>query len=310
MLNRQRNPLRRARRGAGCPPVVAVAVLAMALSACVSSEPPPADARPVVIPAVTTQPAIPPEPVTEDVVTAVEDYWVARDQAFAAGAEAGIAFIIGNNHPLLPYTADQCREAWFDGDIPIGFTERTALLDGSVESDPGWTMVQGPLAARDLGAGLFEMVVAFTYEGEGLRVADRVANVHLQVVDGEVRQFLLCEEVDVIIAEAPATAATTPATTGGTGTTTPTSPTTGTPVAPSEPTTLPPITATPSPVAPPAPPATPTTPPQTGTRPPGSGIDFCDAGDPGAQPIAGDYFLCPDSDVTNIEGEDGGSSEP
>lgn len=291
-----------ARRGAGL-----LAALSLVLTACVSAEPPVADVAPVVVPAVTTQPEVPPEPVTDEVATAVADYWEARDSSFAAGAEAGIAFLVANNHPLLPYTAEQCREAWFGGEVPVGFAERTALLDGSISSDPEWTMVTGPLAGRDLGAGLFEMVVAFTYEGEGLRVADRVATVHLQVTDGQVRQFLLCEEVDVTVVTPPA--ATTAPTTGG-GTTT--TPTTAPNPTQTEPTTLPPITATPGPVSPGTGGggSTPTTPPPTGTRPPGSGIDFCDEGDPGAQPVAGDYFLCPDSDVTNETGEDGGTSEP
>lgn len=298
------------------------ATLAILGAGCVSAEPPPADAIPVALPAVTTQPEIPPEPVTDEVVDAISGYWESRDASFASGADAGIAFLVANNHPLLPYTAEQCRDAWFGGDVPVGFTERTALLDGSIESDPGWTMVTGPLAGRDLGSGLFTMVVAFTYEGEGLRVADRVANVHLQVIDGQVRQFLLCEEVEVTVVT-PTAAATTGATggsgTGGTGAGGSGTGGTGGTVTPqpseSEPTTLPPITATPSPVSP-GPgggggtTTDPTTPPPTGNRPPGSGIDFCDEGDPGAQPVAGDYFLCPDGDVDNTTGEDGGSSEP
>lgn len=287
----------------------AVTVLA---AACVSSEPPPADVPPVAVPAVTTMPATPPEPVTDDVVTAIEDYWEARDAAFAAGPEAGLAFVVANNHPLLPYTAEECREAWFDGEVPPGFAERNALLEGSIESDPGWQMVTGPLAGRDIGQGLFTMVVAFSYEGDLLRVADRVANVHLQVIGDDVSHFLLCEEPEVIVAAAPTTAATTPATSGGGTTTTPTSRPTTTPT---QPTTLPPITATPQPTTPGGgggtgtPTARPTAVPP-GERPPGTGIDFCDEGDPGAQPVAGDYFLCPDDDIDNSRGEDAGSSEP
>jgi hypothetical protein len=293
--------------------VALIGVMAVLIGGCVSAEPPPADVAPAVLPAITTQPEVPPEPVTDEVVDAISGYWESRDASFASGAEAGIAFLVANNHPLLPYTAEQCREAWFGGEVPVGFTERTALLEGSIESDPGWTMVTGPLAGRDLGAGLFEMVVAFTYEGEGLRVADRVANVHLQLIDGEVRQFLLCEDVEVTVVSPPADTTTTSSGAGG-GTTGTGGGTTSPQPSQPEPTTLPPITATPSPVTP----GTggggtttdPTTPPPTGNRPPGSGIDFCDEGDPGAQPVAGDYFLCPDSDVDNTTGEDGGSSEP
>jgi hypothetical protein len=305
---------------------VALAALALMASACVSSTPPPADVDPVALPAVSTQPAVPTEPVTEEVVAAVEDYWEARDAAFAAGPEAGLAFVVAQNHPLLPYGVDECREAWFDGEIPPGFAERSAVLSGSIVSDPEWTMVTGPLAGRDLGDGLFEMVAAFSYEGTIQRVADRVAYVHLQVDGDDVRHFLLCEDAEIIVA-APAagTGDTTGGTTGGTaggttggtaggatggttgGTTSPT------PIA-TDPTVLPPITATPSPVTPPGggggtPTPTPT-PNPPGTRPPGSGIDFCDSGDPGAQPVAGDYYLCPDDDIDNTQGEDGGTSEP
>lgn len=304
---------------------VGLATLALVATACVSSTPPSADVDPVVLPAVSTQPAVPIESVTDEVVAAVEDYWDARDAAFAAGPEAGLAFVVAQNHPLLPYGVDECREAWFDGEIPPGFAERSAVLSGSIESDPEWTMVTGPLAGRDLGDGLFEMVAAFSYEGTVQRVADRVAYVHLQVDGDDVRHFLLCEDAEIIVA-APAdtgdttgTGGTTGGTSGGTtggstggttgGTTSPT------PIA-TDPTVLPPITATPSPVSPgtddggdatPTPTPTPAPP---GARPPGTGIDFCDSGDPGAQPVAGDYYLCPDDDIDNTEGEDGGSSEP
>ncbi len=298
--------------------------LSLVVSACVSSVPPLAQVDPVSVPAVTTMPAVPPEPVTDQTVTAIETYWQARDAAFASGPEAGLAFVVANNHPLLNYTVDQCRDAWFDGEVPVGFAERSALLSGSVESDPTWTMVSGPLAGRDLGNGIFRMVSAFSYEGTQLRVADRVAYVHLQVQGDDVRHFLLCEDADVIVVTPTASAASAapapapapaPATGGGTA-----APTTPTPTQ-TDPTTLQPITATPSPGgggsgggsggegAGGTPTAT-ATPNPPGTRPPGTGIDFCDSGDPGAQPVAGDYFLCPDDDVSNETGQDGGTSEP
>lgn len=315
-----------------------VGLVALLATACVSSTPPAADVPPVAVAAVTTQPAVPEEPVTEEVVEAIEDYWEARDAAFAAGPEAGLAFVVAQNHPLLPYDVEQCREAWFDGEVPPGFAERSTVLASSVESDPEWTMVTGPLAARDLGDGLFEMVAAFSYEGTTQRVADRVAYVHLQVDGDDVRHFLLCEDAEVIVAAPPSEATTGGTTTGGTttgGTTTggtatggtTTGTTAPTPIA-TDPTVLPPITATPTPARPgggtgdggdgdadgdgdgdgtPEPAETENPP---GGRPPGTGIDFCDSGDPGAQPVAGDYFLCPDDDVDNTEGEDGGSSEP
>ncbi len=289
--------------------------LGLLSAACVSSVPPVADVVPVAIPAVTTMPAVPPEPVTEQTVAALERYWEARDAAFAVGAEAGLAFVVANNHPLLGYTVEECRDAWFDGEVPVGFAERSALLGGSVESDPTWTMVTGPLAGRDLGAGIFRMVAAFSYEGTQLRVADRVAYVHLQVQGDDVRHFLLCEDAEVIVAAAATTAPTTAPAAGG-GTTATAAPTTPTPTQ-TDPTTLPPITATPNPGGGGGGGGgnggTPTTAPTQnppGTRPPGSGIDFCDSGDPGAQPVAGDYFLCPDDDVDNTTGQDGGSSEP
>lgn len=60
------------------------------------------------------------------------------------------------------------------------------------------------------------MVVALSYEGDLLRIADRVTNVHLQVIDGAVRHFLLCEDRDVIVAQTTATQAPTSGSTTGT----------------------------------------------------------------------------------------------
>lgn len=299
------------RRPASAALLLAIGLLA---GACISSDPPPADVDPVVRPPVTTAPAVPLEPVDEATVALVEDYWEARDTAWAAGVEAGLAFTVANNHPLLDYTADECRETFFGGEAPLGFAERNALAPGTVMSDPDFMMSVGPLAGRDLGEGVLEMTVAFSYEGAGLQVADRVTTVHLQVIDDQVHHFLVCDPVEVQVVQAPADTGGTSGdgTTGGTGTGTTVDPVTGDPI-----TVLPPITATPVPVdggggggdgdgdgdgdggdAAPAPP------PPPGTRPPGSGIDFCERGDPGAQPVAGDYFLCPDDDVDPYATED------
>ena len=228
--------------------------LALLGAACISSEPPPADVDPVVVAPVTTAPAEPLEPVDEATIALVEDYWEARDAAWAAGVEAGLAFSVANNHPLLDYTADDCREAWFSGEPPVGFAERNALAPGTIVSDPDFMMTVGPLAGRDLGEGLLEMVVAFAYEGQGLFVADRVADVHLQVLDGRVSHFLVCEPIEITVVESASGGATGDGTTGGGttgdgttggGTVVTVDPVTGEPV-----TVLPPITATPVPVTP------------------------------------------------------------
>ena len=305
--------------------LVLLAAIGMLASACVSSEPPVSDAAPVVLPVVTTQPETPPEELTEENNTAIEDYWDARNAAFAAGAEAGLAFVVANNHPLLTYTVDDCRESWFDGEIPVGFSETNDLVEGSVESDTGWTMVSGPLAGRDLGQGLVNMVVSFTYEGQLLRVADRVSNVHLQVNGDDVRHFLLCEDAEVIVASstttqsaaAPIGTLTTTPTTTPTGTTGGTTPATTAPVTPVTPATLPPITATSSPggggtgggTTNPTPTPTPTEPENCSDN----GAGFApsspeDSNTPGTE----DYTFVPEcGPVDNSTGEDGGlDSEP
>lgn len=304
----------RMRRGAARPALLVLG-LALAAGACISSTPPPAEVDTPVIAPVTTAPEVPLEPVDAATIALVEDYWEARDTAWAAGVEAGLAFSVANNHPLLNYTADDCREAWFGGDAPIGFAERNALDSASIVSDPDFMMTVGPLAGRELGEGLLEMIVAFAYEGQGLSVADRVANVHLQVIDGTVRHFLVCEPVEITVAESSpggtaADGGTTPggSTTGGTTV----DGITGDPV-----TVLPPITAVPVPVTSPGIDGgdgggdggdggddEPSGPNPPGSRPPGTGIDFCDSGDPGAQPVAGDYYLCPDDDVDPTATED------
>ncbi len=295
---------------------VLMAVVGLLATACVSSEPPATDAAPVVLPVVTTQPAMPPEETTEADIQAIEDYWDARNAAFAAGAEAGLAFVVANNHPLLTYTVDDCREAWFDGEIPVGFSESNELVEGSIESDTGWTMVSGPLAGRDLGQGLKTMVVSFTYDGQLLRVADRVANVHLQVNGDDVRHFLLCEDAEIIVASAATTqTAATPVGTTPTATTTTPTPTTqpsptAAPVTPTTPATLQPITATPGTGGGSGGGGTPDPDPTPTEECIESNSLFAPSdGGPGAS--AGDYELgVPCTDIDNTIGQDGGTSEP
>lgn len=291
--------------GVAIPRLLAlVAVVALGLSACISSEPPPSEVDPVVLPPVPTAGATEFEPLDAATIALVEDYWAARDAAWSAGVEAGLAFTVANNAPGLDYTPDECREAFFNGVPPVAFAERNDVKTDTIARDPDFMMTVGPLAGRDLGEGLLTMVVAFRYEGLGLQVADRIADVHLQVVDDEVRHFLVCEPVEIQVVQSTGgtgddatvdtDGSTTPGTSGGGGAVV------GDPV-----TVLPPITATPVPVptdgsggggggggstSPPPPP------PPPGSRPTGSGVDFCEAGSPGAQPAAGDYYLCPDDD--------------
>lgn len=287
--------------------LAAAVVTGLLSAACISSDPPPAPiapAAPVDAPTPSSEAAL--EPATAEQIEAVLGYWEDRDQAFSIGAEAGIQFLVDHNHPQLPYTVDDCREAWFGGEVPPGFAERTAVDPASIMQDPGFMMLTGPLAGRELGDGLVVMNVAFRYEGAPSYVEDRVAQVHLQVDGDDVRNFLLCDVEDITVVQvAPDAeeATTAGGTTGGTATGTGTG-TNGTIGVITDPVTiLPPITATPSPVTGttgtemPMMPAPPAPPPPPGSRPVGSGIDFCEQGAPGAQPVAGDYFLCPDDDI-------------
>lgn len=279
-------------RRTGTSPALLLVALATAATACISSVPPPADIAPVPPPPVETDPEVPPPSDAE--VAAIEEYWEERNGAFAAGPEAGLSFVVQRNHPQLPYTAEDCRQAWFGGEPNPAFREVTAVDPATIARDDGWQMPVGPLTGRDLGEGLFRMAVAFAYSGAPPYFRERTAVVHLQVAGGQVRNFFLCDTTEVTVTAASTSA---DGTAGGTttgGTTTPgTSTGTGTGDAGAQPAptqTLPPITATPEPVDGVG--DGPTEEP-TETGPADDNLEFCPDG-AGGQPAAGDYAICPD----------------
>lgn len=304
-----------------------LAGLALVAAGCVSSEPPAVEFAPVTVPEVTTESDQASLPISGRVQTAIEEYWKARDTAFATGGEVGLAFMVQNNYPDLGYSVADCRQAWFNGTVPPDFAERNALLPNSIEPDPGWAMVSGPVMNQDLGRGVYQMVVAFTYDGQVLPVADRVSEVHLKVTREKVFHFYLCDEPDVIVATMPtrrpqATATSQPAARPTARPTTPVQPPaaqppvaqvptrpTVRPTTPDQPVRLPPITALPDPIQPANPANPPANPDPPTAVPPGSGIEFCEEGDPGAIEVPGGYYLCP-VDPEGTDDDPGPSPSP
>lgn len=282
--------------------LAACGLLALLATGCISAIPAPAPPAPPLPPPDAVGGAEVPTPEPDDVAAIVE-YWDDRAAAFTSGAEAGLAFVVARNHPQLPYLLEDCRQAWFGGAPAPTFRELSTLDAASIARDPEWTMPVGPLVDRDLGEGLYRMAVAFGYEG--VAIADRVAEAHLQLAsDGSVRNFLLCDTAQVtiasppvseVVAAVPAATATTPA---ATATNPATAPTTTTPTNPA-------TTVSPVPTVLPTFPfpvdggggggggdgdGDPGASPSPSPGPPPD-LDFCGA--PPGSPGAGDYTVCP-----------------
>lgn len=169
--------------------------------------------------------------------------------------------MVRNNALLLNYTAEECEQAWFGGEIPEDFSEQSTVLRDSIQADGQWRVASGPLAGRHPGRGVFRMVAGFRYEGEGVGPTDVVATIHLQAHRRTVRHFLMCDDADVIAA-------------AGTGQTA------------ADGTIVDPFTVPPRGTSPDS-----STPGQASTAT-ATGITFCDADDDDAREV-GDFFLCP-----------------
>lgn len=277
-------------------------------------------------PAPAAAPAAPPTaPVAEAVgesvdpahAALIEEYWAARQRAWEAGMQSGVAFLVAHLHPGLPYSDEQCSSAWFGPQPSPGFVERAVFEPESLRRDSDWTMVTGPLQDTELNGDVYAMNVDVDYIGTPAYWGGRRAEAHLQVLDGEVRNFLRCDvsEITVMTQEAPAAPPSVPTLVPQPVSVDPTvpAPTPLTPMYPiiglpspspsptapapaPSPTTKPAPTPTANPAPNPAPSPTPTSPPQDqGSRDSGTGLDFCLADDTSAP--AGGYRICPDDDT-------------
>lgn len=306
-----RPSLARTRRSAVTRALAAAALLALAGcsgGANVATLPPPLPA-----PAPAPEPTPAPTASAAD-VEAIAGYWQERSAAFAAGPESGLAFLVARLHPRLATTVDECRQAWFSGSAPPAFREAATLEEGTVVPDPEWTMPYGPLRDLAPGEGVHRMIVDLDYSGAPPWFVDRRTEVHLQVDGDTVRNFLLCQTYPVVVgtsdggaatgatalslgtAPAPAAPAPVPsaAPAASATTTAATAAPSFEPLPPLQP--LPPLSPmppAPGPSAPAQPAPTPTPSEAVGTRPAGTGLDFCPRPDGGPQ--VGDYTVCPDA---------------
>jgi|GEM_PF-6447936 len=270
--------------------LAAGALLLVTTAACGPAPTPAAAPLPVPAPPVVEATA---EPVDPDDADLIEAYWTARQQAWDAGLGSGVAFLVEHLHPDLPYTAQECTTAWFGPEPPSGFVERSSFDPESLQRDDGWTMRTGPLQDTELDGEVYVMEVAMDYAGAPQFWAGRSAPSHLEVLDGQVRNFLRCDIPQVTISAVDGMDFAVP---------TPTATTSPQPTVTALPTTTPswsprPYPTTPKPTTPapkptPSPQPTPTpspTPSVPPTEDPGAGLDFCT----GDGIPAGEYRTCP-----------------
>lgn len=263
----------------------------------------------------STTPAAEPQEETVTVpaehLRAVQAYWDEREAAFAAGAQHGVTFIVERLPAGLDYSVSDCMQAWF-GDLDLdGFAERNVLDSDSVAPSDDWVMTIG---AREIAPGpdVYRMEVELSYDGTPGWWPDRRVAAYLQVDGGTTRNFVRCETAQVAAA-APAPAlrgdGAPPALPGETLVRTvsvrslmaedETVTAAGTPECPNPrievrndtafifcPRPAPDAPRPGEPGAPPPPPAEP-----SGTRPPGTGLDFC-RGEGDGREQAGDYYAC------------------
>jgi hypothetical protein len=133
-------------------------------------------------------------------LAAIASYWEQRNAAFATGVDAGVAFLTERLPAGLAYTAEECRDIWFAG-TSADVVERTTVVGATIEALSGWSMSSGPLQGVDAGSGVHRMAVDVRYDGAPGHVMDRRVAAVLQVSGDDVRNFLLCEQPQVQIAE-------------------------------------------------------------------------------------------------------------
>lgn len=249
--------------------------------------------------------------VPADHLAAISSYWGAREAAFLQSPTEGVGFIVDRLHPDLDYSTADCMAAWFGDAASASFVERSTPDLDSVALMDDWVMTIGARTIEP-GAGVYRVEVELSYEGTPTWWPDRRVAAFLQVADGQVRNFVRCEAAQVQAAQtselrtAPAPAkqpvetlvrtASVRSLMADDGTVTVAS----TPECPNPRIEVHndtafiycprPASDAPEPGQPGAPaPAEPTEP--TGSRPPGTGLDFC-RGDGGEREQAGDYYTC------------------
>jgi hypothetical protein len=147
---------------------------------------------------VAVAPPAPPVEVEDDTVdpghvALLTNYWEDRNAAFAKGVDEGVKFVVDHLHPALGFTVEDCSTAWFGEKPPPRFRERSELRPDTIAPAPDWTMDRGPLQDAKLADNVYVMHLDRSYSGVSTGVRDGLISSYLQVVRGQVRNFMLCE---------------------------------------------------------------------------------------------------------------------
>jgi hypothetical protein len=147
---------------------------------------------------VAVAPPAPPVEAEDDTVdpghvALLTNYWEDRNAAFAEGVDEGVKFVVDHLHPALGFTVEDCSTAWFGEEPPARFRERSELHPDTIAPAPDWTMDRGPLQDAKLADHVYVMHLDRSYSGVSTGVRDGLISSYLQVVRGQVRNFMLCE---------------------------------------------------------------------------------------------------------------------
>lgn len=133
--------------------------------------------------------------VYEADVTAIETLWDGQEDAFRHGTHAGFEYMAEHNYPGMGASAEQCRAlAWngTDRPAPDGYMERSVLVPGSVEEDPGWVVPDGPIAGQPVTGRVYVMTVLLVVSEPGFDAYAQHVRVHATVTAGAARFFTAC----------------------------------------------------------------------------------------------------------------------
>lgn len=133
----------------------------------------------------------------------LEAYFKAREAAFEAGTDQGVAFLVDHNVAGLGADVAACKQRWFGQNPEEHVREIITPKWETLRRDPTWSMPVGPRAGQALGDDIFVMVVQQELVGDRFLSSSHQSKMHFQVLGNGVRNLVLCEPVKTIEVERP-----------------------------------------------------------------------------------------------------------
>lgn len=133
----------------------------------------------------------------------LEKYFEAREAAFEAGTDQGVAFLVDHNVAGLGADVAACKQRWFGQNPEEHVREIITPKWDTLRRDPTWTMPVGPRAGQALGDDIFVMVVQQELVGDRFLSSSHQSKMHFQVLGNGVRNLVLCEPIKTIEVERP-----------------------------------------------------------------------------------------------------------